>query len=156
MGRVFSARKNRIMPSQKHTGGYRKVSFTINSVYHNRYVHRLVAEAFLPKWTPELQVNHIDGNKTNNNVENLEMVTPSENIQHAHDHNIGGAHHLHHKGGNHAKPVLQYTLDGQFIARYSSTYKAQQATGASSGNLSHVADGTRKSAGGYCWKWDER
>ncbi len=45
-------------------------------------VHRLVAQSFLPSYTKSLQVNHKDGNKTNNNLGNLEMVTPSENSRH--------------------------------------------------------------------------
>ena len=45
-------------------------------------LHRLVAEAFLDTWNSELQVNHIDGNKHNNCVNNLEMVTSLENIHH--------------------------------------------------------------------------
>lgn len=45
-------------------------------------LHRLVAEAFLDTWNPDLDVNHIDGDKHNNNVANLEMVTRKENIQH--------------------------------------------------------------------------
>lgn len=128
--------------------------FTVGGKPNNRYVHRLVAELFLPEWDSELQVNHIDGDKWNNHVSNLEMVTPSQNILHAHKTGIGGAHHLH-KGGtaNQAKPVEQYTLDGEFVASYSSTFKAQCATGVSSGNLSGVARGLRKSAGGFLWKW---
>ena len=45
-------------------------------------IHRLVAEAFLDTWNPALDVNHKDGNKHNNNISNLEMVTRKENIQH--------------------------------------------------------------------------
>lgn len=46
-------------------------------------IHRLVCEAFSDTWNPELQVNHIDGVKSNNCLSNLEMVTQSENQQHA-------------------------------------------------------------------------
>jgi hypothetical protein len=46
-------------------------------------LHRLIAKAFLENYSDELQVNHIDGDKSNNNVNNLEMVTPSQNVYHA-------------------------------------------------------------------------
>jgi len=61
--------------------GYLSVGVSLK----RRYVHRLVATAFLKPPTPEhTQVNHIDGNKSNNHVSNLEWVTPSSNIRHAH------------------------------------------------------------------------
>lgn len=46
-------------------------------------VHRLVAEHFLPDWDPELEINHIDGNRYNNAVDNLEMCTHQRNMEHA-------------------------------------------------------------------------
>lgn len=51
----------------------------------SKMIHRLVAETFMPDYTEDLQVNHIDGDKFNNKLCNLEWVTPSENIRHAID-----------------------------------------------------------------------
>lgn len=63
------------------SGGYPTVS--IGGSYRGTRVHRLVAAAFLENYNPGLHVNHIDGNKKNNNASNLEMVTNSENLAHA-------------------------------------------------------------------------
>lgn len=66
-------------------GRYRAIAIMLNGKQKHLYVHRLVAEAFIPNELNKPQVNHIDGNPANNNVENLEWVTAKENIQHAYD-----------------------------------------------------------------------
>ena len=71
-----------IKPDIIHTG-YLRVLLYKNGKTKSYYVHVLVAKAFIPNPENKTQVNHIDGNKFNNNVENLEWVTPSENIVHA-------------------------------------------------------------------------
>lgn len=63
--------------------GYKQVSLWKNNKKTNLYIHRLVAEAFIPNPSNKPDVNHIDGNRQNNHVSNLEWVTPKENSQHA-------------------------------------------------------------------------
>lgn len=63
--------------------GYQSVSLRYEGVQVQKLIHRLVAEYFIPRVNGKNQVNHIDGNKQNNSVSNLEWVSPKENMKHA-------------------------------------------------------------------------
>jgi hypothetical protein len=75
--------KGRILKQFKSKWGYLYVVITINNREYKEKVHRLVAKAFLPNPNNKAQVNHIDCNKENNNLYNLEWCTASENMKHA-------------------------------------------------------------------------
>jgi len=82
-GIVRRVKDKKIIKQWIHKVGYPCVSLHKGKQKKNIYVHRLLAEHFIPNPENKLQVNHIDGNKQNNSLDNLEWVTPSENIQHA-------------------------------------------------------------------------
>lgn len=90
LGRVMSkvkVIKGRLYPAiifkQQDKEGYRKVPLSINKLRKNIYVHRLVAQAFIPNPKNKPQVNHINGIRNDNRVENLEWVTGDENYLHS-------------------------------------------------------------------------
>lgn len=81
-GKIYKHYEKIITPHNSKSSPYLRVNLTS---YKREYVHRIVAEAFLdlPENYKELQVNHIDGDKENNNYQNLEWVTCKENMEHA-------------------------------------------------------------------------
>lgn len=98
-GRVKSLQRDvaKILKSNPGIGGYLRVVLCKNEVKKNRFVHVLVAQAFIPNPEGKKQVNHRDGNKKNNHVDNLEWTTPAENIAHAFELGLrksGCKHHM--------------------------------------------------------------
>jgi hypothetical protein len=81
-GRIYT-NKSRVQKPSKDNSGYLRCAFIKNSKLVTYKVHRLVADAFCKKPNEKVEVNHIDGNKLNNNSDNLEWVSRSENIKHA-------------------------------------------------------------------------
>jgi hypothetical protein len=83
-GKVINAKTNKILKPVFNTGGYQQVTLHNRIKSKNIVIHRLIAKAFIPNPENKPQVNHIDGNKSNNSVTNLEWCTCSENVKHAH------------------------------------------------------------------------
>jgi hypothetical protein len=75
--------KGRILSSRINNSGYLSVRLSKEGFVVTRFVHRLIAEAFVPNLQDKPCVNHKDGNKLNNEIDNLEWVTHKENMQHA-------------------------------------------------------------------------
>ena len=82
-GRIRNIKTGRMLKTSINHNGYETVCLRKNKTQYTKRVHRLVVESFYDNDCPELDVNHIDGNKTNNSIDNLEYCTRKENIKHA-------------------------------------------------------------------------
>lgn len=103
-GNVYSFYKKRFLKPAPTNWGYLTVELFKNKKGKTYKIHRLVAEAYIPNPDNKRCVNHIDCNKQNNNVENLEWCTYSENLKHAWD---NGLNHGNTKGINQWKNEVQ-------------------------------------------------
>lgn len=169
-GNVFSIRSNKVLKqgkTSKASNGsyYFKVDLCKNGKQESALIHRLVAQAFILNPENKPQVNHIDGNKLNNSVENLEWCTREENQQHAWE---NGLHEKtrevfeQNRSKNIAKinekrkrKVEQYSLNGEYIATFDSMRDAGRSLGNASkqGTIYECCAGNRKKAYGYKWKF---
>lgn len=108
-GQVRSYRTKQILKTYQINSGYSSIKFTIKGERTSHLIHRLVAIAFLPKEEHKKYVNHIDGNKTNNHVSNLEWCTMSENLKHAFKMNLRTLEACKsYIGKKHARSVTKY------------------------------------------------
>ena len=140
----------KILKQTLDTSGYYQVRLSGKKGNRLQLIHRLVAKNFIPNPENKTQVNHIDGNKTNNNVNNLEWCTQLENMQHAHRTGLTTYKYAVSKT---SKKTAQYDLEGKYIATYKSTGEAGRILGLSQGHISDVCRGKRKQTGGYIFKY---
>lgn len=160
-GIVTKLSNNMVLKQQTTKNGYRQVTLVNDLGRKVCYVHRLVAEAFLPNPDNLSDVNHKDYNKENNCVSNLEWCNHSDNLKHSYNHSNRDKNREHMRqlaAANHEKmkkTVSQYSLSGELIATYDSLREAADATGVAMQNISAVTRGERGSAGGFKWVRDD-
>lgn len=142
-------------------GRYCGVALSKNGKGKKFYVHRLVAETFIPNPLKKRQVNHIDGNKLNNTVVNLEWCTHGENQKHAWDNGLKEHQryvlkHMPPTNLKSRKSVDQYTKSGIFLRRWESQLQVMRELRIDSGNIAKCCKGKAYSAGGYIWRYTEQ
>ena len=112
-------------------------------------LHRIVAEAFVPNPMHKPQVNHINGNRLDNSVGNLEWCTSSENLRHAYK---TGLKDIEDSMRKIRKKVLQLDMDGNAVREWRSMSDAARELGLQVSNISHCCKGRIRSTGGYRWE----
>lgn len=166
-GRVFSTKSDKFLKYNVSSCGYPSVELFNIEGSARKLVHKLVAEAFIPNPNNYPQINHIDENKLNPRVENLEWCTAKYNMNYG----IGAKtrhskidysaqerkDHMRTVAMKRRRPIEQYDREGNLVAKYDSGMDAERALGVrySVTKIIAVCRGKRKSAYNYIWKYSE-
>lgn len=162
LGRVKSLNYNHhgmeaILKPSNRGNGYLFVVLCINKIKTNYLVHRLVCESFLPNPENKRTVNHKNGIKTDNRLDNLEWATHHENNKHAHDNglNVSPKFWTGKFGSDNPSsiPVCRFSKTGEYIDEFAGASEAARITGLHRGHISDCCRGSLKSHGGYIWKY---
>lgn len=148
-------RKEKILKPSANNSDYLYIFLCKNGKKTMKTIHRLVAETFIPNPNNYEQVNHIDGNKQNNRMDNLEWCTRKHNMQEAF--RIGLVKRP--RGAKHplSMRVNQYDLSGNLIKEWGCLKEIERELNFGHSNISNCCKGRYKSAYGYIWKYvDER
>ena len=128
-GEIYSRKRNKILKLQKHPAGYLIFNICSKSKRKSYYVHRYVYECFYGNIPKGKEVDHIDNNKTNNNIKNLQLLTKKENMS-----------------KSHSKKLKSYNTKTKEIQIYKSVTKASEVLGITVSSISKVCRKEQKTA----------
>lgn len=152
--------RGKILKTSIDNNGYANIRLRKNGKTKCFLIHRLVAKAFIPNPNNYPVINHINGNKLDNKVENLEWCTQSHNVKEAYklglqktSHNVFQKGHIPHN----ITKINQYDLQGNYIKTYNSILEATLLfTNKHSSNISQCLNGKINTAYGYIWRYADK
>lgn len=140
--------------------GYLCLGLTKDGVRKTKKAHRVVAESFICNENGLDTVNHIDGDKTNNNVSNLEWMSQLDNVRHSWSIGLSTCHTNGRFNEKHPRSriIFQYSKSGEYISEFPSVSEAARCVGANRGNISMAAlyGSLDTCVYGYKWSYEKR
>lgn len=147
-GNVMNVISGKQLKHRENGNGYYRIELWKNKQGRKHYIHRLVATAFIENPNDKPEVNHIDGDRSNNHADNLEWVSSGENTRHA----------VMSKAlcpwGNEVKPIIAKAISGGDLIYFCSISDAERALGTR--HITDVLKGKRRQAKGYTFSYAER
>ena len=138
--------KMQIMMLSQAPNGYYSVNLSKDGKIYHYYIHRLVAEAFVPNPNNYTEINHKDEDKSHNVWLNLEWVDHISNCTY-------GTRNSRISKNKSKHSVNQYSVDGTFIKHWSSVYQIKQELGIDRAAINRVCQGKQKTSLGYVWRY---
>jgi hypothetical protein len=143
-------RKGRMLSNTLQNNGYYSNALTFGNKCVLIANHKLVAKTFIPNDDPsKTMVNHKNGIKTDNNVNNLEWCTPSENSIHSYQNGLSKKGKHHYK----SKSIGMFNLDGTLLETFDCLPQIREKYGYNIKNIHQVIIGKRSKAKNYIWKY---
>lgn len=141
---TLALRKGKLLSPKTTNKGYLEVGLTVNGKLYHKRVHQLIALTFIPNPNNFTQINHINENKTDNRVENLEWCTAKQNVEAYHESRT---------------LIYQYSSKGELIKVWNSITKAAKSIGGDKTGIQHCCVGKlsngalKKTYLGYIWSY---
>ena len=145
LGRIKRVETDRILKPLKHTKGYLNIGLYKNHTASKKLIHRLVAQAFIPNSENKPEINHIDEDKANNRVNNLEWSTRKEN-------NNYGTHN-DRMSKTQSIPIIATNLETGDSTEFYGTNECARQLGLYQQHITSVLKGRLKQTGGYTFKY---
>lgn len=170
-GQIIKRQSNGIIQGYKgkRQNDYWRVQLRKDGKTIKKTVHQLVYEAFVGEIPDGMQVNHIDENKDNNRLDNLNLMTPKENsnwgtrtdrivsknrgMKRSEEAKLNMSEAQKRREHKPIKPIIQYSKEGEFIKEWEGGSIASKLLNINQGHISQCCKGKLKTAGGYIWRY---